>query len=38
MGEIISKFFETLYLWTVAYVSPLTISFSDFLVRFALSS
>jgi hypothetical protein len=31
-------FFKTLYLWTAAYVSSLSISFSDFLVRFALSS
>jgi hypothetical protein len=38
MGEIVSMFFETLYLWTTAYVSPLFISFSVFLVRFALSS
>jgi hypothetical protein len=38
MAEIISLFFETLYLWTAAFVSPLSISFSDFLVRFALSS
>lgn len=28
-------FFKTLYLWIVAYVSPLMISHSDFLVRFA---
>jgi hypothetical protein len=36
MGEIFlcSLFFDTLYLWTAAYVSPLSISFSDFLVRF----
>jgi hypothetical protein len=38
MGEIISLFFETLYLWKAAYVSPLSTSFSDFLVRFVLSS
>jgi hypothetical protein len=38
MEEIISLFFETLYLWTAVYVSPLSISFSDFLVCFALSS
>jgi hypothetical protein len=37
MGDIISMLFETLYLWTTAYVSPLSISFSDFLFRFALS-
>jgi hypothetical protein len=38
MGQIISLFFETLYLWTTAFVSHLSISFSNFLVRFALSS
>jgi hypothetical protein len=38
MGDIISLFFETLYLWTAAYVSPLLISYSDFLLRFTLSS
>jgi len=38
MGEIIFIFFETLYLCTAAYVSPLSISFSDFLVHFAFSS
>jgi len=37
MRDIISFFFETSYLWTAAYVSPLSISFSDFLFRFALS-
>jgi hypothetical protein len=37
-GDIISMFFKTLYLWTAAYVSPLLISFNDFLFRFALSS
>jgi hypothetical protein len=38
IGDIISMFFEILYPWTVVYVSPLSISFSDFLSRFALSS
>ena len=28
--EINSLFFNTLYLWTVAYVSPLVISYHDF--------
>lgn len=36
--EILSSFYETLYLWTAAYVSPLSISYSHFLVLFALSS
>jgi len=38
MGIIISMFFETLYLWRTSYVSPLSISFSDFLFCFTLSS
>jgi hypothetical protein len=38
MEEIISMFFETLYLWMAAHVSPLSISFNDFLFRFTLSS
>jgi hypothetical protein len=37
MEDIISMFFGTLYFWTTAYVSPLLISFSDFLFCFALS-
>jgi hypothetical protein len=37
LGEIISLFFETLYLWMAAYVSPPSISYSDFLDCFALS-
>jgi hypothetical protein len=31
-------FFHTLYLWMVAFVSPLSLSFSNFLVRFSLYS
>ncbi len=38
MGKIIFMFFETLSLRTAAYVYPQSISFSDFLVCFALSS
>jgi hypothetical protein len=38
LGEILSLFYEILYLWTAAYVSPLSISYGDFLVRFALAS
>jgi hypothetical protein len=36
MEEITSLFFKTLYLWTSAYVSSLSIIYSDFLVLFAL--
>jgi hypothetical protein len=32
LGEILSLFYVTLYIWTKAYVSPLLISFSDFIV------
>jgi len=32
LEEIKSVFFKILYLWTIAYVSPLTISYNDFLV------
>jgi hypothetical protein len=33
-----SFFFKTLYLWIAAFVYPLTISYSDFLILFAPSS
>jgi hypothetical protein len=36
--DIISSFFHTLYLWTAAFVSPLKISYDDFLVCFSLYS
>jgi hypothetical protein len=38
LEEIKSFFFRTLYLWTDAYVSPLSISYSDFLIIFVPSS
>jgi hypothetical protein len=38
LEEIKSLFFQTLYLWTAAYISPLSISHSDFLVLFIHSS
>jgi hypothetical protein len=38
MWEILFLFYKTLYLWASAYVSPLSISYSDFLVHFAFSS
>jgi hypothetical protein len=38
MEDILASFFHTLYLWTVAFLSPMSISFSDFLVRFSFSS
>jgi hypothetical protein len=34
-GESLSLFFETLYSWTTAFVSLLSLNFSDFLIRFA---
>jgi hypothetical protein len=36
--EIKSLFFKTLYMWTAAYVSHLTISYSHFHIFLALSS
>jgi hypothetical protein len=36
LEEIKSLFFYTLYLWTAAFVSPLVISYHDFLVLFFL--
>jgi hypothetical protein len=30
------RFFHALYLWSVAFLSPLSIRFADFLVRFSL--
>jgi hypothetical protein len=38
MEDILASFFHTLYLWTVTFLSPLTISFVDFLVRFSIPS
>lgn len=35
LEDIISYFFHTLYLWPAAFVSPLKISYDDFLVRFS---
>jgi hypothetical protein len=38
MENFVASFFHTLYLWTEAFLSPVCISFSDFLVRFSLPS
>jgi hypothetical protein len=38
LGEILSLFYETLYLWMAAYVSSLSISYSAFLIHFAHAS
>jgi hypothetical protein len=38
LKDILSSFFHTLCLWTAAFVSSLTISYDDFLVRFSLFS
>jgi hypothetical protein len=38
LKEIKSLFFNTLYLWTAVFVSPLVISYHDFLVLFAPTS
>jgi hypothetical protein len=34
--DILASFFHMLYLWTVASLSPLAISFVDFLFRFSI--
>jgi hypothetical protein len=36
--ELKSFFFNTLYLWTAAYIFPLVLSFYDFLILFSSSS
>jgi len=33
--DILSSFYHTLYIWTTAYVSPLSFSFNDFLACFS---
>lgn len=38
MEEILVTFFHTMYLWTVAFLCPLSISFVDFLVHFSIPS
>jgi len=38
LEELKSFFFNTLYLWTTAYISPLVISYHDFLILFAPAS
>jgi hypothetical protein len=35
--NILDSFFHTLYLWTVAFLSLVSISYSDFLIRFSFS-
>jgi len=38
LEDILALFFHTMYLWIVAFVSPLSFSFVNFLVRFYFSS
>ena len=38
LEDILSSCFHTLYLWTVAHIFPVSISYNDFLVHFSLSS
>jgi len=38
LEDILASFFHPLYLWTVVFVFPLSLSFVDFLVCFSLSS
>jgi hypothetical protein len=36
--DILASFFHTLYLWTMTFLFPLSISFANFLVRFSIPS
>jgi hypothetical protein len=36
MEDILASFFHTLYFWTMAFLSPLSISFADFFIRFSI--
>jgi hypothetical protein len=38
LEDIVALFFRMLYHWTVAFLSPLSLSFLEFLVRFSLPS
>ena len=38
MEEILASLLFSLYSWTVAYLSPLSLSYADFLFRFSFSS
>jgi hypothetical protein len=38
MLEELESFFYTLFLWTTAFISPLVLSYHDFLVLFSPSS
>jgi len=35
MEDILASLFHTLYLWTMIFLSPLSISFADFLICFS---
>jgi len=38
LEEVLELFFYTLYVWSMAYLYPLSISFAEFLASFSLSS
>jgi hypothetical protein len=38
LDELMSLFFYTSYIWTIAFVSPLVISYYDFFILFSHSS
>ena len=38
MEEILASLLYSLYLWTAAYLSPLSLSYTDFLSHFSFSS
>ena len=38
LEDILSYYFHTLYLWTIAHLSTVSISYDDFLTHFSFSS
>ena len=38
LEDILYSCFHTWYFWTIAHLSPLSISYDDFLTRFSFSS
>jgi hypothetical protein len=38
MEDILASFFHTLYLWMVAFLSLLSLSFVNFIIHFSLPS
>jgi hypothetical protein len=38
MEDFLASFFHNLYIWTVAFLSPLSLSYVNFLICLSLSS